>query len=64
MNKEELWAHLCKHNPGLLKPEPRFTRAGIRKFYDVVYDNAYRTARPNPGPVPDVIQELLGGFRR
>jgi hypothetical protein len=38
--KEQLWGDLVRRNPRLLD-NPHFTAAGLRKFFDRVYDAGF-----------------------
>jgi len=69
MTRDELWQIYVRKNPALLAEKIVFSRAGIRKFFDVTFDTALEKGEhdteeappaPHPSaPIPDFLRQFL-----
>jgi hypothetical protein len=65
--RDQLWADLARRNPRLLN-NPHFTSAGLRKFFDRVYeagfDAGYSDAKEHSGmnTGSNVFSQIFGAF--
>jgi hypothetical protein len=68
--RDQLWGDLAHRNPRLLE-DPHFTAAGLRRFFERVYDagfnDGYSSAKEHSGlnTGADMFSQIFGGgFRR
>ena len=65
-DKDSLWSELTRKNPRLLE-DPHFTPAGMRRFFDRVYEagwNAgYKSSQAMPQAGADIFTTIFGGKR-
>ena len=65
MNKEQLWAEIIRQNPEFTSRGAAFAPAGLRKFFDLVWENGYKEGLTdgrggNETGVVDFIHAVLG----
>jgi hypothetical protein len=68
--RDQLWSDLTRRNPRLLD-DPHFTTAGLRKFFERVYDAGFdagtlaaQPPRMSGASGASAFEEIFGGFRR
>ena len=71
MTKNELWQIITDKNPQFLTGPSTFLPGGVRKLFDLAYDQGYRQGRDEIPERPegmdkrdlDAFRDLLGIFR-